>query len=191
MSDGINSSLGPQQSGGVGSKANEEDSMPRDADVMEKILESMGIKEFEPRVVEQFLELMHRYVNEVLNDALLYQDHSGRDELELEDIRLAIQSKVNYNYTSPPSVEYLLELANHRNTNTFLIPEKPRVLLPPAHHCLAAENYQLDVKSRKRQKLSDEDLAPLEPTEVGDAMVQEDAPPPPQEQENNLMNLDE
>lgn len=34
-------------------------SQPRDAIVMQKILESMGIAEYEPRVIEQLMELVH------------------------------------------------------------------------------------------------------------------------------------
>lgn len=103
-------------------------------------------------------------MTDILTDAQIYNEYSrkeleseeSRKELELEDVRLAIQSKVNYSFTEPPSVEYLLELANQKNATGFLIPEKPRVMLPPAAHCLTAENYQLDVK-RKRKRLSSEE----------------------------------
>ncbi len=38
----------------------EEDSVPRDALIVDKILKSMGVTEYEPRGVEQVLELIHR-----------------------------------------------------------------------------------------------------------------------------------
>jgi transcription initiation factor TFIID subunit 9B len=88
-------------------------------------------------------------------------DHVGREELELEDVRLAIQSQVNHTFTEPPSVEYLLELGSQKNANNFNLPEKTRVLLPPAQHCLTAPNYQLDVK-KKRQRLNEEEPQPIE-----------------------------
>ena len=45
------------------------------------------------------------YFGDVFNDATTYMEHSGRPELDLEDIRLAIQSRVNYSFTEPPPVE--------------------------------------------------------------------------------------
>ena len=79
--------------------------VPKDAIIIEKILQSMGIKEFEPRVVEQLLELVYRYVSEVVDDAYVYMDHASRTDLDLEDVRLAIQTRVNHSYTEPPPVE--------------------------------------------------------------------------------------
>lgn len=86
---------------------NEKDiqNVPKDAIIIEKILQSMGVKEFEPRVTEQLLELVYRYVYEVIEDSFVYMDHAGRSDLDLEDIRLAIQSRVNHSYTEPPPVE--------------------------------------------------------------------------------------
>jgi len=79
--------------------------LPRDAKVVALILSSMGISEYEPKVLNQLLELMHRYTTEVLHDALLYSEHAGRPELELEDVRLAIQNKVGFSFTQPPPRE--------------------------------------------------------------------------------------
>ena len=79
--------------------------VPKDAIIVEKILQSMGINEFEPRVIEQLLELVYRYITEVIEDSYVYMDHASRSDLDLEDIRLAIQTRVNHSYTEPPPVE--------------------------------------------------------------------------------------
>jgi transcription initiation factor TFIID subunit 9B len=133
-----------------------DDEKPRDAIILEKILDSMGIEKYEPRVIEQFLELIYRnhclsliylintgYVTDVLTDAQVYKEHSGRQDLDLEDVRLAIQSRVNYSFTEPPPEEFLLEVANAKNSKPLLIPENPCVMLPPEEHCLTATNYQI------------------------------------------------
>jgi transcription initiation factor TFIID subunit 9B len=39
--------------------------VPRDAKLIAHILESMGVEEYEPRVINQLLEFMHRYVTDV------------------------------------------------------------------------------------------------------------------------------
>lgn len=46
--------------------------VPRDAKAMDLILKSMGVEEYEPRVINQLLEFYHRYVTEVLQDAQAY-----------------------------------------------------------------------------------------------------------------------
>jgi hypothetical protein len=97
-------------------------------------------------------------------------EHVGREELELEDIRLAIQQQVHNSFTEPPSVEYLLELGSQRNQQPFSLADKNRVLLPPAHHCLTAQNYQLNV--RKKQRLN-EDEETQEETQNGEEQEQD------------------
>jgi transcription initiation factor TFIID subunit 9B len=41
----------------------------------------------------------------VLQDASQYAHHASKSEISLDDIRLAIQSKVNYSFTQPPPRE--------------------------------------------------------------------------------------
>ena len=48
---------------------------PRDAIVVEHILNQMGAEHFEPRVVNQGLEFIYRYVGDVLEEAKVYQRH--------------------------------------------------------------------------------------------------------------------
>ena len=48
---------------------------PRDALVVETILKQMGAERFEPRVVNQALEFVYRYVGDVLEEAKAYQRH--------------------------------------------------------------------------------------------------------------------
>ncbi len=61
---------------------------PRDAKVIATILKAMGVEEFQPRVMNQLLEFLYRYVTEVLQDAQLYSEHASRTELSLEDVQL-------------------------------------------------------------------------------------------------------
>jgi transcription initiation factor TFIID subunit 9B len=67
----------------------------------------MGLSEgeYEPRVVHQFLDLAYRYVGDVLGDAQVYADHAGKPQLDADDVRLAIQSKVNFSFSQPPPRE--------------------------------------------------------------------------------------
>ena len=37
------------------------------------------------------LEFLHKYVAEVVSDATVYQEHAGKPEIDIDDLRLAIQ----------------------------------------------------------------------------------------------------
>ena len=80
---------------------------PRDALVVRELLRSMGLGEgeYEPRVVHQFLDLAYRYVGDVLGDAQVYADHAGKAQIDADDVRLAIQAKVNFSFSQPPPRE--------------------------------------------------------------------------------------
>lgn len=54
----------------------------------------MGVKEYEPRVVNQLLEFMHTYVSEVLTDSKDYAQHAGRQNIDIADVRLAVETRV-------------------------------------------------------------------------------------------------
>jgi len=43
------------------------------------------------QVSQQLLEFLHKYVAEVVTDAALYQEHAGKPEVDIDDIRLAVQ----------------------------------------------------------------------------------------------------
>ena len=80
--------------------------IPRDARLIAVILASMGVSDVEPAVLLQLLEFAHRYTYDVLSDALVYSDHANSRQagtnLSLEDVNLAIQTRVNHSFTQPP-----------------------------------------------------------------------------------------
>ncbi|KAF7031891.1 hypothetical protein CFC21_043141 [Triticum aestivum] len=120
---------------------------PRDARVVRELLRSMGLGEgeYEPRVVHQFLDLAYRYVGDVLGDAQVYADHAAKPQLDADDVRLAIQAKVNFSFCQPPPREVLLELARSRNKIPLpkSIAPPGSIPLPPEQDTLLSENYQL------------------------------------------------
>lgn len=105
--------------GGVAGTTTTEPDEPRDARVVRELLRSMGVGEgeYEPRVVHQFLELCYRYVVDVLSDAQVYSDHAGKPSIDPDDVRLAIQSKVNFSFSQPPPRE-----VTNPNPNFFYFP---------------------------------------------------------------------
>uniref|UniRef100_A0A803MII3 Transcription initiation factor TFIID subunit 9 n=1 Tax=Chenopodium quinoa TaxID=63459 RepID=A0A803MII3_CHEQI len=85
-----------------------EEDLPRDAKIMKSLIKSMGVEEHEPRVVHQFLELWYRYAVDVLTDAHVYSEHAGKASIDCDDVKLAIQSKVNFSFSQPPPREVFL-----------------------------------------------------------------------------------
>lgn len=138
--------------------------VPRDARLMALILQSMGIQDVQPPALMMMLEFAHRYVYEVLQDALVYADHAnssksaaGVSNLSVDDIQLAIQSRVNHSFTSPPSKDMLLALSSSLNSVPLPpISDKYGVKLPPVQHCLTNVNFSI-VPNPPPDDMSDED----------------------------------
>ncbi|CAJ2650162.1 unnamed protein product [Trifolium pratense] len=153
---------------------NEEDlTMPRDAKIIKSLLKSMGVEEYEPHVIHKFLELGYRYVVDVLTDAQVYSEHASKSTIDIDDVKLAIQSQVNFSFSQPPPREVLLELAQNRNK--IPLPKSiagPGFPLPPDQDTLISPNYQFAFANKRSAE-------PIEETEDEEAINAE--PNPPQE----------
>ncbi|KAL3660073.1 hypothetical protein V7S43_014995 [Phytophthora oleae] len=118
---------------------------PLDSVSMRQLLESMGADKYEPRVVAQLQEFVHRYVTEILSDAQEYSMYADKQTIDPDDIRLAISSRLNHHYAQVPPRELMMELADKRNSIPLpLISNEYGVRLPPMQ-------YQLVTKESERQ----------------------------------------
>ncbi|KAJ3184218.1 Transcription initiation factor TFIID subunit 9B [Geranomyces variabilis] len=121
--------------------------LPRDAKLVSLLLQSMGVEDYEPRVVPQLLEFMHRYVLDILGDAQTYAEHANHHAISLDDVRIAIEGRAAHSFTNPPRREFLEAVAGKKNSVPLpLIPEKFGVRLPPERHTLTSTNFQISVK---------------------------------------------
>eukprot|EP01095_Lingulamoeba_sp_RSL-Kostka_P010469 TRINITY_DN376_c0_g1_i1.p1 TRINITY_DN376_c0_g1~~TRINITY_DN376_c0_g1_i1.p1 ORF type:complete len:146 (+),score=35.49 TRINITY_DN376_c0_g1_i1:213-650(+) len=129
--------------------------VPQDAKTIALILKSMGIEEYEPRVINQLLDFMHKYTKDIFEDSVLYAEHANRSNVNLDDIRLSIQSKVDYSFTQPPPREVLLDLAKKKNKNPLPVinTNKFGIHLPPEKYCLTAQNYQVTSEPPKKKRM--------------------------------------
>lgn len=101
--------------------------IPREAKLISLLLTSAGVPECEPKVIPQLLEFMFRifssspshhvhcfvgYTTDVLQESLIFAEHAGRTELDIEDIRLGIQSQITHMFAAPPNrdVNYCCKL---------------------------------------------------------------------------------
>lgn len=127
-------------------------STPKDAQVMTAILKDMGVNEYEPRLVNEMLEFTYRYVTDILDDAKVYSNHASKKNIDVEDVKLAIQCRLDHSFTTPPPRDLLMDVSRHKN-NTSLPLIKPYIgpKLPPDRYCLASANYRL--KSLKKPRV--------------------------------------
>ncbi|KAI9486537.1 MAG: transcription initiation factor IID, 31kD subunit-domain-containing protein [Benjaminiella poitrasii] len=117
---------------------------PRDARIVSLILQSLGVEDYDSKVVHQLLEFAHRYTTDVFQDSLIYAEHANKADVDLDDVQLAIQGRVNHSFTTPPPKEFLLELAEEKNKQPLpLIPEKYGIRLPADKHCLTGINFSI------------------------------------------------
>lgn len=104
---------------------------PRDARIIEAILRTMGVDQYDPRVVNQLLELLYRYVSTVLIDARNVCEHTFKAQIDAEDIKLAIKSRCSHSFLQAPSREVTMRMAAERNSIPLPpVDQKAGVALP-------------------------------------------------------------
>ncbi|KAA1118917.1 Transcription initiation factor TFIID subunit 9 [Puccinia graminis f. sp. tritici] len=126
-------------------------STPRDARIIALLLASMGVQSASEGVVRVLMEFAHRYTVDILSDALVYAEHAGRAHAahgpDVEDVRLAVQAKVEHSMSGPMSKEFLLNLADNLNRTALPpIPERYGIRLPPEKDRLTAPNFDIAPK---------------------------------------------
>jgi transcription initiation factor TFIID subunit 9B len=118
--------------------------LPKQAEIISLIMQSMGVEESEPRALLQLLEFSHRTTVEFLEEASILAEHAGRTEISLEDIKLAIQQKTSVEFIGPPKRNDISMIAEEKNKIPIpLINEKYGLRLPPERHCLTQPNYRV------------------------------------------------
>ncbi|XP_039250129.2 transcription initiation factor TFIID subunit 9-like [Styela clava] len=133
----------------------DQSSLPKDAQVITSILKDMGVTEYEPRVINQLLEFVYRYVTDVLDDAKLYSSHAGNSSISREDVKFAIQMKLDHSFTNPPPRDFLVDLARQKNSTALpTLKTYTGARLPPDRYCLTSSNYRLKSQSKSLRKMS-------------------------------------
>lgn len=123
------------------------DNIPKPAHDVINIMKSMGVEEYEPRVVNQLLDFMYRHVSEVLQDAEAFKvrcTNKAAGEVGLQEVIQAIQSRAVHSFTQPPSEKELSEVAELINKRPLPQYKKKHGLMIPQNDddYLAGPNYQ-------------------------------------------------
>ncbi|KAI9001312.1 transcription initiation factor IID, 31kD subunit-domain-containing protein [Trametes punicea] len=151
------------------------------------IASTPAVQDAQPGVLHQLLEFSNRYTAQVLSDALVYAEHAGRTgKVEMEDVVLAVQARVGWEFGGRVPKEYLMSLATQ--TNSVPLPPVPEVFgvrLPPASECLTAVDFDLvPNKPPPGVKQYDEEIEEVEESEEEDEEDMEPATMPSATQRN-------
>lgn len=134
---------------------------PRDVRLLHLILASMGVTSYQDRVPLQLMDFAFRYTHGILQDALEYNDHAhgtaaaapagngpSNHNLTIDDIRLAVGARVNYQFKPAPPKELLLELAQEKNKRSLpVVSQQWGLRLPPEKYCLTSREWEFDEES--------------------------------------------
>ncbi|KAF9484015.1 TFIID-31kDa-domain-containing protein [Pholiota conissans] len=145
------------------------DSLPSTARAIALLLSSApSVQDAQPGVLHQLLEFAHRYTSQVITDASVYAEHAGRGgKIEMDDVTLAVQARVGWEFGGRVPKEYILSLAE--DVNAIPLPPVPEVFgvrLPPASECLSSIDFDLiPNKAPPGVKLFDEEIEEIEESE--------------------------
>ncbi|KAJ3252848.1 hypothetical protein HDU77_004889 [Chytriomyces hyalinus] len=118
--------------------------LPRNARIVSLIMQAMDVTDYQPAVLPQLMEFVHRYVLDVVADAQLFADHAGRTEIDADDVRLAVEAKMSHSFTGAPSKEVLASIAEAKNVAPLpVVNEKLGLRLPPERNALTGLNFQI------------------------------------------------
>jgi len=154
------------------SRSNTTDNLPPTARAIALLLASTPtVQDAQPGVLHQLLEFSYRYTTQVLSDSLVYAEHAGRaGKVEMDDIVLAVQARVGWEFGGRVPKEYVLSLASQ--TNSIPLPSVPEVFgvrLPPASECLTSVDFNLvPNKPPPGVKMFDEEVEEVEESDEDD-----------------------
>jgi transcription initiation factor TFIID subunit 9B len=145
------------------------DTLPSTARAIALLIASTPtVQDAQPGVLHQLLEFSHRYTSQVLSDAQVYSEHAGRSgKVEMEDVTLAVQARVGWEFGGRIPKEYTLSLAAQTNATPLpAVPEVFGIRLPPASESLTSVDFDLiPNKPPPGTKLYDEEVEEIEESE--------------------------
>lgn len=114
----------------------------------------MGVQRYNSHVVNQRLEVLFRYVSDVLTEApvfVFFCEHTDNQAIDVDDVRLAIVSKVAFTFTQLPPRDVTMRLASERNAIPLLpVSSRAGVALPPLEFMLTAPSCRVLPDARKK-----------------------------------------
>ena len=58
---------------------------------------------------------MNYYVTELITEGIIFKEYAGKEAIDVNDVRLAIQSKSYSSFTRPLPISYMKQVAIEKN----------------------------------------------------------------------------
>lgn len=97
---------------------------PSDAKSIKAVLDIMGVESYDARVVNQFLEFVHRQTTEVLELAQQYATVSDKKAVDDADVQLAIEAQALHSFTPLPNRQIVIQTS--ASLNRYPLPDVPK-----------------------------------------------------------------
>ncbi|KAE9528844.1 hypothetical protein AGLY_012419 [Aphis glycines] len=116
----------------------------KDSQIIKSIMKDLGIREYDHQVVNQLLEFNYRYTTLVLEEAKAYSSFANKNEVDVDDVKLAINlARDNVFHKSPPQNE-LIKASNEINKKPLpAIKPACGLRIPPNSSNFIQANYKL------------------------------------------------
>ncbi|XP_025202192.1 transcription initiation factor TFIID subunit 9-like [Melanaphis sacchari] len=90
-------------------------SMPKDSQIIISIMNDLGIREYEQQVLNHLLEFNYRYTSLILEDAKACSTFANKDEVDVDDVKMAIQLAQDNVFNKLPSRDEIIKAGNELN----------------------------------------------------------------------------
>ncbi|XP_025417308.1 transcription initiation factor TFIID subunit 9-like [Sipha flava] len=127
----------------------------KDSQVMKSIMKELGIKDFDEQVIRHLLGFNYKYSTMILEDAQRYSKFANKDNIDVDDVKLAIHFSQDKLLIKPPDREALMAASKEINNKALPPIKNTKGLHIPQSYRFASE-YQLktDLKSEKEASKS-------------------------------------
>lgn len=129
-----------------------ESAVPREAKLISLILRSLGIEECEPKVLIQLLEYCYKYSTSILMDAQMYSKHCERVKISVDDVKLALQTKIGRHFVPPPPRDYINEIAYQVNSKPLTLVDESVLPVPNQRIALFSLDYEILKKDTDKKR---------------------------------------
>ncbi|KAK0400283.1 hypothetical protein QR680_003438 [Steinernema hermaphroditum] len=117
--------------------------IPRDVQLMQNILASAGIHDYDPRLLSQMIEFSYAYTQDLLSEAKAICDYASKKSVDESDVHFALNGSADKRFKGEGKAKKLMvELATQKNNIPMpTIKQSSGLRLPNDRFCLMNPSY--------------------------------------------------
>jgi len=127
--------------------------VPKDIFTLKKIFDNNNIYEYEKSTLPFLSEFLNNYITEILIESKKNMNLSGRNKINLDDVKLSVKNFQNKIYKNKIDIKEMKKISEEINKkNLPNIPEKE--ILPSNESNLLRNNFQIYSKELEKESLN-------------------------------------